>query len=39
MKMMTSSATSDISKILEKIEILDKCENDIEMYFHTFLMI
>lgn len=30
---MISSATSDISKILEKIEILDKCENDIEMYF------
>lgn len=33
MKMMTSSATSDISKILEKVEIFDKNENENNVVF------
>lgn len=33
MKTMISSATSDISKILEKIEIFDKNENENSVVF------
>ena len=33
MKTMISSATSDISGILEKVEIFDKCENESNVVF------
>lgn len=33
MKTMISSATSDISKILEKVEIFDKCGNENNVAF------